>query len=948
MTLGPEHFGAFLSAVHGVDRPFPWQQALVDHLAATDAWPDVLDLPTGTGKTAAIDAAVFHLALRADRPSRAARRIAFVVDRRLVVDDAHQRAMRIVEALRDPTAGGVLADVRARLSSLSGGGAPLVAARLRGGMPLERGWVKSVSQPVVLCSTVDQIGSRLLFRGYGVSPRMAPVHAGLLGHEALILLDEAHLAEPFRQTLCALAGTCGARVRTALLSATPAAGGTRLGLTDADRADATLRRRLRASKPATLRAEKDPDFAGEARALMKRLITAGTVAPAVGVIVNRVGRAREIFEALTGEDGVEAILLTGRSRPAEREGVTRKLGPFKTGNDAVRATAAPLYVVATQCLEVGVDIDLDALVTEAAPLDALRQRFGRLNRAGRLAVADAAVLARASDVRSKADDPVYGDRTARTWEALTELATAGVVDFGVDALAALLDGRDVSELAAARPDAPVLLPAYAELWSQTTPIPAADPEVAMFLHGPERASAEVSIVWRADVADADLAQDAPTDLLALLALVPPRTAEALSVPIWAARRWLVGDAAARSAADLADAPAAEPEAEPAVQGRAAFRWAGPEDPRSEVVRDARMLRPGDTIVVPAGYGGCDRFGWAPGGEDKPSVADLADAAAWSYASRRFALRLGPDLAANDPVARARLMAVIGELGRVVTLDDLNGLERALPAAGTDAFRESVASLREALKRGRRIEAHFPYDAKDHAQHDAERRGVVLFAPRGLPASIHGDADDAATESDARSLVAEREILLSAHALAVAAQATADIAGLDLSEAEREAVLLAALHHDDGKDDPRFQQVLARGDPWEAVGAPLAKSAAPAPAGAWARAGLPDGWRHEALSVERARTLPALAAALDPGLTLWLIGAHHGLGRPFFGFADHRCDGPHRPGWDWEGRDWPGLFEELRGRVGPWRLAWLEAVVRLADHRASAGDDAPDHAEEGAP
>ena len=81
-------------------------------------------------------------------------------------------------------------------------------------------------------------------------------------------------------------------------------------------------------------------------------------------------------------------------------------------------------------------------------------------------------------------------------------------------------------------------------------------------------------------------------------------------------------------------------------------------------------------------------------------------------------------------------------------------------------------------------------------------------------------------------------------------------------------------------------MLAGGNPWNRPdGRPLAKSGRSWSPRAWMRAGLPGGWRHEALSVQMARAHPDLSAARDPALVLWLIGTHHGLGRPFFEFLD---------------------------------------------------------------
>jgi len=49
------------------------------------------------------------------------------------------------------------------------------------------------------------IGSRLLFSGYGVTPKMRPYHAGFLGADALVVLDEAYLSPPFEALLKTIA-----------------------------------------------------------------------------------------------------------------------------------------------------------------------------------------------------------------------------------------------------------------------------------------------------------------------------------------------------------------------------------------------------------------------------------------------------------------------------------------------------------------------------------------------------------------------------------------------------------------------------------------------------------------------------------------------------------------------------------------------------------------------
>src|ERR1017187_4966519 len=124
--LSPSQFGAFFRELWPRDggrlpphSPFPWQERLA--LEVCDGgWPDVLDLPTASGKTACIDVAGFAMAV----PRRGPRRVFFVVDRRIVVDAAYERMKDIACRLREAR-GGVLKAVADRLREMAHSNEPL-------------------------------------------------------------------------------------------------------------------------------------------------------------------------------------------------------------------------------------------------------------------------------------------------------------------------------------------------------------------------------------------------------------------------------------------------------------------------------------------------------------------------------------------------------------------------------------------------------------------------------------------------------------------------------------------------------------------------------------------------------------------------------------------------------------------------------------------------------
>jgi CRISPR-associated endonuclease/helicase Cas3 len=863
-------FERFFRAVHGHD-PFPWQVEAARRLVAGEELAAV-SVPTACGKTALIDAAVYAAAYGG------ARRIAFIIDRRVVVDEAFLRVERIERALREGRE-----SVPRTLTDRLG---PLQVVRLRGGVHGDDDWLLYPERVTVLVSTVDQIGSRLLHRGYGVSPRMMPLHAGFVGTRALYLIDEAHLSTCFLDTVRA-AVRQGADVRVISMTATPGQTDSALGLDLADYCHPVLSQRLAAAKRARLRTAPASD-AEFAKALADAAEELATDAQVIGIVVNRVATARRLWRMLAAKKR-RGVLLTGRVRPYDRDQLMAEWLPRIRAGRTVREDR-PLFVVATQTIEVGADLDFDALVSEAAPLDALRQRFGRLDRLGSRASSQAVIGYR--EVKADADgalppDPVYGMAIHTTWQWLQSVARDDSIDFGVNALQTVMDAHPPPMVEPS--PAPTLLPTHVDLLSQTGP-DAPEIDVAPWLHGAGRGTADVALIWRADLEEGD--SDRWVDAVRLR---PPLVGEALEVPVYAARAWLQG----RRAPEVTDIEGVGQESPPADhRGQFALRWKGSDG--GEIVRP-EQIRPGDTLVLPAAYGGCDDYGWHPDNRDLV-VTDIADSCSLER-GRQHIVRLVPGLTDWLGERETAVHEAVAELVAAETDVD--------PETGTDA--ERVKAAHSAL-RALLVDCDHELVAAFRGRYAIERhpRGVVL----------RGRVLD---EVDA-TLSGGVAVELEPHLAGVATRA----GQLAADHPECARIVRAAGLHDLGKSEPRFQALL-HGDPVAAAAGPvLAKSGLRRLAdlrAAHAQSGLPAGFRHELASL-------ALMDEFDP-LVRYLVATHHGYGRPWF----PACADMQAPGADSIplGSGWAETFAALRRQYGPWLLAGMELLVRAADARQSIAE-----------
>ena len=844
---------------------------------------------------------------------------------------------------------------------------------------------------------------------------LSRVHAGLAANDCLIVLDEAHCANPFRQTVDAVrryrqwAGQSGGvgsePFHLTLLSATPPAEiEDTLRDEDDDRSHQILGPRIKASKPARLveagnrRNAEAASGMGDALERLAERIAAEAKALVseerrnIGVMVNRVHTARLIYQRLKQPGEEDVTLLTGRMRPIDRDDIGQALmdalktnvhqelerppaeSPAAAGNgqtplpDGPEPAGPPRFVVATQCLEVGADLDFDGLVTECASLDALRQRFGRLNRAGRSIEARAVIVVRADQTSlrrgDERGDPIYGKALTETWQWLREKSERDVIDLGYAALERLLPSNPAElnelrqRLSPPAPNAPVMLPAHVDAWVQTAPAPAPDPDVSLFLHGPHRVAPEVQVCWRADLSPEDMSDEELS--ASIVSLCPPSSPECIPVPIHNFRRWLErGESAPDfNDSDLEGVPApAQDSPSGAVRGnRSALCWRGAEG--SYLITGSETLdrlRPGDTVVIPKQLKGWEVFGHIPPGTGEDPVVDLGDRAHLQSRAKPI-LRIRSEVVESWPPCSSRTcfmeMAGKSEDSEDSEDEEEERLRVALEELATSEVEPQWQWLKDAADaltreyRSRRIK---------RVWYPGKGGGFVLQGSRRVRKYM-ASASTPTSEDDSYS--ATVRVPLDKHLHGVEEWARRFGAGVGLPVPLIEDLALAARLHDVGKSDPRFQAMLHGGNSWaaQAAGVLLAKSGdLPTRRRERRRAsresGYPAGGRHELLSVRLIESVPGLLEpAHDGELVLHLVASHHGLCRPFAPVVfdrepvtveekilGYRMSGSSATGLERLDSGVSERFWRLVRRYGWWGLAWLEALMRLADHRCSEAE-----------
>lgn len=927
------NFEAAFAALTG-HEPMAWQRRLYGDCFARGSVPSAIDLPTGLGKTSVM--AIWLIAVTHGAPLP--RRLVYVVDRRVVVDQATSEAEKL-----QTNAKAALGIDRLPISTL------------RGGHAEDRGWLYDAAAPAIIVGTVDLIGSRLLFSGYRMGRWSRPWQAGLLGSDCLIVLDEAHLSPAFEHAVSRVLALRKDKddtpapippLRLLPLSATPGMAGEDgvFRLTETDYQDATVRRRTGRERPtkrlrfAGLADSKD----GLSEALAEAAAAHDGAKRAVLVYCHSRGVAKKAADRLRDllqpakERREDVELIIGARRGCERDRLTQTdtycaFGPPENAGDAARkrpADGRTRYLVCTAAGEVGADLDADAAAMDLVPLERMVQRLGRVNRRGDSAdPAPVTIFSNPRDLVAGASDKpekqAEAARLAASKSALIERLPVlgdGERDGSPEAIGRMLPGlgKDGREAAStAWPKIPSIEPEHVEAWALTSlKDHPGRPDVAPFIRGIETDDEpQTTVAWRVDVPF--LARLPGTMIERALDAVPLRPVEALEAPT----REVVDVLRKRIAAIRKGWDRAEPDG------------TAPGDPRcmmlvrrrsgtviGEVLRDSfrlgaeevdcddtrSMIRrlAGATLLLDPALGGLDEDGTL---YDRPPL--LPDGEDETEPFERWArMHVEPD-------ALIRLIRGTAPENAAACFERLaipSGLRESNPDLAADIV---VRAARDEQLAGwrRRWSCPLPSDAADE---DAEDDRLEYWSQRW--------------DVDGETAAAKKKQLLEEHHHCAGKEMRRVAAALGLDAPLVECLVCAIELHDFGKDRARWQRWA--GAPRDGRG-PYAKTVGRG-------FGNLHGYRHE---------FGSLRDALDPGLygdrlqalderyrelALHLIAAHHGRARPFIPAIDENerdVFGTILPETTFEAAQ---RYVRLQRKWGPWGLAWLEALLRAADAAVS--------------
>lgn len=520
-----DFFSLVFKALTG-NEPLRWQERLYKQMQAGNL-PVTCDLPTGLGKTSVIPIWLIAFAEQIDagQTSQLPRRLIYIVNRRTVVDQAtviaEQLRRRIIEreAVASPAIETLDRLREALARSRANPTSELIAiSTLRGELADNEEWKTDPARLAIIIGTVDMIGSKLLFSGYGDGFRKRPHHAGLVGQDALIIHDEAHLTPAFSALLRGITEEQQKSkeprpVHVLELSATTSSttNGLVLSLEPEDEGDDVVRDRLNAQKLLWFCETEDP---------VKRIVELAwehqDKACKVLIYVNSPETAQatasKLEKQLDRQSKERVALLTGTIRGYERDWLVKDHPVYRALLQHGSRVEQSVYLVSTSAGEVGIDLDADHMVCDLTTLDRMIQRLGRVNRRGglgRVARVDVVVETgkKGKDGGKKEKDPTSSEPAKLNTRVVLEKLPAHESD-GYDASPAALrkllkEMNDTEKRQAFAPPPPIvpLTDILLDAWALTSvrEVLPGRPEVAPYLHGLTTDPPETYVAWRSEI-----------------------------------------------------------------------------------------------------------------------------------------------------------------------------------------------------------------------------------------------------------------------------------------------------------------------------------------------------------------------------------------------------------------------------------------------------------------